>query len=204
MRRTSAFFAVALTLSGITGCSSSGSTSPINRPLGPPETFSIDLNRTSIFMGASIIQFWPLPLHNGGIGGQTTSEVLARFKSEVVGHGYERVIILCGTNDVLQNTPNLVTEISANLKSMGEIATEAGLEVVLSELPPAVWAGMDLSPTISAVNASIAQLAKEQGYLLVDYFSPMSGHPEFFPDGVHPSPTGYAVMEKALSAIVVQ
>jgi lysophospholipase L1-like esterase len=155
-------------------------------------------------MGASIIQYWHLPLHNGGIGRQTTSEVLARFKSEVVGHGYERVIILCGTNDILQNTPNLVTEISANLKSMGEIATEAGLEFVLSELPPAVWAGMDLSSTISAVNAAIAQLAKEQGYLLVGYFSPMSGHPEFFLDGVHPSPAGYAAMEKALSAIVVR
>ena len=196
-------WAVASILSGSSGCSFWGKKTSVIKP-GLPETFNISLNNTSIFMGASIIQYWPLPLHNGGIAGQTTSEVLARFKSDVVGHGYERVIILCGTNDILNNSPNLTTEIAGNLKMMGEIATEAGLEVVLGELPPAVSAGVDLSPTISVVNAAIAQLAKEQGYLLVDYFSPMSGHPEFFSDGIHPNSAGYAVMEKALSAIVVQ
>ncbi|HET6178086.1 MAG TPA: hypothetical protein VFE61_14200 [Candidatus Sulfotelmatobacter sp.] len=48
-----------------------------------------------------------------------------------------------------------------------------------------------------------SQLALQQGYLLVDYFTPMSGHPEFFPDGIHPNAAGYAVMEKALSAVVL-
>jgi len=154
-------------------------------------------------MGASIIQYWPMPLHNNGIAGQTTSEVLARFKSDVVGHGYVRVIILCGTNDILQSTPDLVAEATANLKAMAAIADAAGIEVVLSELPPAVSNGTDLSSTVAALNVSIAQLAATQGYLVVDYFTPMSGHPEYFVDGIHPNTAGYAVMEKALSAVVL-
>ncbi len=169
----------------------------------PPTTFSPQLNSTSIFIGASIIQYWPMPLHNAGIAGQTTSQVLARFQSDVVGHGYVRVIILCGTNDILQNTPDLIAEATANLKAMTAIAESAGIEVVLSELPPALSGGTDLSSTVSALNASIAQLAATQGYLMVDYFTPMSGHPEYFVDGIHPTPAGYAVMEKALSAVVL-
>ena len=75
---------------------------------------------------------------------------------------------------------------------------------VLSELPPAINQGVDFSPTIQALNTSIAQLAADNGYLVVDYFTPMVGHPEYFTDGVHPNATGYAVMEKALAAVVRQ
>jgi lysophospholipase L1-like esterase len=154
-------------------------------------------------VGASIVYYWPLPLHNAGIAGQTTAQVLERFKSDVLGHGYVRVVILCGTNDVLQHTPNLITEATDNLAAMAKIATNAGVEVVLSELPPAMSSGVDLNATISQLNASIAQLALQQGYLVVDYFTPMFGHPEFFLDGIHPNSAGYAVMAKALAAVVV-
>lgn len=203
MWRASACLVAASILGSLFGCSSSTGAS-VNEPIVTTGTFSATLNRTSVFMGASIVQYWPLPMHNGGIAGQTTAQVLERFKSDVLGHGYVRVIILCGTNDVLQDTPNLITEATDNLRAMGKIATDAGIEVVLSELPPATSNGADLNPTISRLNASIAQLAHEQGYLLVDYFTPMSRHPEFFSDGIHPNATGYAVMEKALSAVVLR
>ncbi len=205
----------ALLLTGISACHSStapssgspgnASNEPTNTPTGtPPETFSRELNSTSVFSGASIIQYWPLPIHNAGIAGETTSEVLTRFKTAVVGHGYLRVIVLCGTNDILQNKPNLVAEITANLRSMRQIAADAGIEVVLSQLPPATSGGVDLSPTIATVNAAIVSLAAEHGDLVVDFYTPLLGHPEYFPDGIHPNSAGYAVMEKALSATVLR
>ena len=202
MWRVSVCLVAASILGSISACSSSTRVSSVDKPIAPPETFSVALNSTSVFMGASIVQYWPLPLHNGGIAGQPTAQVLERFKSEVLGHGYARVIILCGTTDVVQKTPNLIAEATANLAAMGKIATDSGIEVVLSKLPPAVSNGVDLSPTISILNDSIAQLASQQAYLVVDYFTPMYGHPEFFVDGIHPKTAGYAVMEKALSAVV--
>lgn len=179
--------------------------SPSPAPVRPPvasQTFSVDLNSSSVFIGASIIHRWPLPLHNQGIDGQTTREVLARFRADVVGHGYSRVIILCGSNDILQNTPDLDAEATANLRSMSQIAKAEGMEVVLSKLPPASQGGVDFSSTISTLNASIARLALEQGDLIVDYFTPMLGHPEYFADGLHPDAAGYDVMEKALSSVL--
>ena len=195
---------VSLAAAGVSGCSSSMVSSSAAKPNGPAEMFSAELNSTSVFVGASIIHYWALPLHNDGIAGQTSSEVLARFKADVAGHGYARVIVLCGTNDVLQKTPDLVAELTANLKSMDQIAKEAGIPVVLSELPPASSGGVNFDATIAAVNAAIVQMGAQQGDVVVDYYSPMLGHPEYFADGVHPNATGYAVMERALSAAVVR
>lgn len=213
--RVPALALAVLLLSGIFAChSSTGAPSstklndpsaPPNAPIGaPPETFSSELNSTSVFMGASIIQFWPLPVHNAGVAGETTSEVLARFKTTVLGHGYVRVIILCGTNDILQNKPDLAAEITANLRAMRKIAADTGMEVILGELPPATSGGVDLNATVSTVNAAIVNLGAEHGDLVVDYYTPLVRHPEYFPDGIHPNTAGYAVMEKALSATVLR
>jgi lysophospholipase L1-like esterase len=161
------------------------------------------INATSVFEGASTIQYWPLPVHNLGIAGQTTAQVLARFKTDVVGHGYVRVIILCGANDVIQNLPNVTTEVATNLAAMGQIATAAGIQVVLSELPPETSNGVDMNTIVSAVNVSIVQLAQQRGYQLVDYYTPMYGHPEYFQtDGIHPTTAGYTVMESVLAAVL--
>ena len=146
LRRASVIFAVCSFLIYSDGCMSNVVIpTAISTPPPPasasPSTLSAELNATSVFEGASIIHYWPLPINNNGIPGQTTAQVLARFKSDVVGQGYARVIILCGTNDILQNTPNLTTEVAANLKAMGQIATAAGIQVVLSELPPETWNG---------------------------------------------------------------
>ena len=168
-----------------------------------PTTYSASLNNTSFFIGASIIDYWPMPMHKDGVVGDTSSGRLARFPSDVLNHGYARVIILCGTNDVLQGNPNLTTELPANLQAMAALATNAGIEVVLSELPPLSGGDTSLNPNIIAANAAIAQLAAQQGYLVVDYYTPLAGHPEDFPDGIHPNAAGYAVMEQALSGVVL-
>jgi hypothetical protein len=168
-----------------------------------PTTFSTSLNNTSFFTGASIIDYWPMPLHKDGVVGETSSQVLARFSTDVLNHGYARVIILCGTNDVLQGDPNLTTELPANLQAMAAMANNAGIEVVLSELPPLSGVFANLNPNIIAANATIAQLAAQHGYLVVDYYTPLVNHPEDFPDGIHPNGAGYVVMESALSATVL-
>ena len=168
-----------------------------------PTTYSSALNSTSDFIGASIIHYWPMPQHNDGVPGQTSPQVLARFSSAVLNHGYQRVIILCGTNDILDGLPDLTTELPANLKAMADIAKSAGIEVVLSKLPPANSNGTDLDGTVTAANNAIAQMAAQNGYLIVDYYTPLFGHPEDFVDGIHPNASGYAVMEKALSAVVL-
>ena len=150
-----------------------------------------------------MIQYWPLPINNDGIAGQTSGQVLARFKSDVLGKGYARVIILCGANDIIQSVPDLSTELAANLAAMGQIATAAGVQVVLSELPPLTLSGVSQNDTVTVINASIVKLAQQQGYLVVDYFTPMVGHPEYFQsDGIHPNTAGYTVMEAALAAVV--
>ena len=113
------------------------------------------------------------------------------------------MIILGGANDIVQNVPNLTTELPANLEAMAAIASPAGIEVVLGEMPPVTSNGVDLNATVDSLNATIIQLAKDHGYLLVDYNTPLRGHPEDFVDGIHPNAAGYTAMEKALSGVVL-
>jgi len=173
----------------------------------PPTTYSAALNQSTVFMGASIVQYWPMPINDKGIAGQVTSQMLARFQSDVIGHGYARVVILGGSNDILDALPNVPVELIANVQAMGQMASNAGMEVVLSGLPPS-WQvpanGVPFNTTVVQVNAGIKQLAIENGWLLVDYYTPLVGHPEDFPDGLHPNAAGYAVMEAALAGVVRQ
>jgi lysophospholipase L1-like esterase len=149
-------------------------------------------------MGDSITQFWHLPDHNAGIAGQTTAQMLDRFRTDVVGHGFKRVVILGGTNDVDGNL-NL-SDVSVNIDAMATIAEAAGIEVILCKIPPRV--GFDYQ--VMSVNQEITTLAQSKGFPLVDYYTPMLSHSEFFRDGVHPNSLGYATMETVLSETVIQ
>jgi lysophospholipase L1-like esterase len=167
----------------------------------PEFPFSSSLNSTSVFMGDSITEGWPLPDHNKGIFGQTTAQMLARFNTDVIGHGYERVVILGGTNDI--NIPQInVMDVYTNLDAMATMAESAGMEVVLCKVPPRFPAMYD--DRYTSVNEEITSLAQSKHLLLVDYFTVLTGHPEFFKDGVHPNQMGYAVMENTLSQVVVK
>jgi lysophospholipase L1-like esterase len=172
-------------------------------PRTAPATFSATLNRTTVFMGDSITTWWPLPNNNRGIGGQRSSDMLARFSTDVLGHGYARVVILAGTNDIwfpIVGSDQAVLQIEA----MAQMARAAGIEVVLCELPPMILNQGAFYPAEMSLNVAIADFAMTNGYLLVDYYTPMFGHPEYFNDGVHPNATGYAVMEAALSSVIEQ
>jgi lysophospholipase L1-like esterase len=169
----------------------------------PAVPFDASLNNTTVFMGDSITHFWPMPEHNAGISGQNTSAMLDRFSRDVLGRGYKRVVILGGTDDIIL-PPHDLSIVPVNLNAMATLARDAGIEVVLCELPPITWEGNDLNPQVVSVNETIRTLANEKGYLLVDYGKSMSGHHEYFRDGVHPTSLGYAVMETVLSEVVTR
>jgi len=168
---------------------------------GIASPFNDSLNSTTIFMGDSITQYWQLPEHNAGVAGQTTVQMLDRFNADVLGHGFKRVVILGGTNDIrLQQSPSTVL---LDLDAMGTMAQAAGIEVILCTLPP-IPGQNDLRDQVTFVNQEITALVRLRGFQLVDYFTPMAGHPEYFIDGLHPDKLGYAVMETSLSTVVVK
>ena len=178
--------------------------------------------RRVVFMGDSITEGWSglcasffsnRSYINRGIGGQTTPQMLIRFKPDVIDLKPYAVVILAGTNDIAGNTgPSNVKMITDNIFSMSHIATSYGVKVVLSSILPVYkyeWAKEIIDPpsTIVAVNNRLKEHADSNGMEYLDYYSSMvDDRPglknEYSPDGVHPNKKGYEVMselaEKAL------
>lgn len=166
-----------------------------------------------VFMGNSITEGWaPLfpKLFPGkeyvgrGISGQTTPQMLVRFRQDVVALSPKVVLILAGTNDISGNTgPSTVEMIEDNLRSMTEIAKANGICVVLASVLPVddyPWRrGLDPAPKIMALNAWMKRYAAEQGEVYLDFHSAMANERhgmknELAYDGVHPNEAGYRVM----------
>ena len=166
-----------------------------------------------VFLGNSITQGWaPLfpTLFPGksyigrGIGGQTTPQMLLRFRQDVVALEPKVVVILAGTNDIAGNTgPSTIEMIEDNLMSMTEIATANGIRVVLASVLPVddyPWRrGLEPAPKIMALNAWMRRYAQEHGAVYLDFHSAMQDERhglkrELTYDGVHPNEAGYRVM----------
>lgn len=180
-------------------------------------------NNRVVFMGDSITEFWDTKLTNlfanpnyinRGISGQTTPQMLLRFRQDVVALRPKIVIILAGTNDIAGNTgPATPQMIMDNIKSMAEIAKANKIRPILCTLVPAnryYWneAIKPVEP-IDELNKLIRAYAKEQKITLIDYFTPMVDSQmglkkEYGDDGVHPNSNGYLIMNdlvaKALKA----
>jgi lysophospholipase L1-like esterase len=169
-----------------------------------------DENRV-VFMGDSITEGWHLdqsfpdkPYINRGISGQTSPQMLLRFRQDVIELQPKVVVILAGTNDIAGNTgPMTLEQTEDNLASMADLATANHIRVVLCSVLPAYdfpWhPGLDPAPKVVALNAWIKSYAAEKGYIYVDYHSAMKDQRDGLPatlskDGVHPTPPGYAVM----------
>lgn len=167
-----------------------------------------------VFMGNSITEGWSRldsaffsgrPFINRGISGQTTPQMLIRFKPDVVNLKAEVVVILAGINDIAGNTgPSTLEMIEDNLSSMAEIAQANGIRVVLSSVLPAFdfpWRpGMAPAEKVVKLNAWIKNYAGTHKCIYLDYFTPMSDEKhglkkEYTEDGVHPNLAGYKVME---------
>ncbi|MDT7830723.1 SGNH/GDSL hydrolase family protein [Pricia sp. S334] len=181
-----------------------------NQKLDAPTT---DENRV-VFMGNSITIGWlnkrpeffkAKPYINRGISGQTTPQMLVRFRQDVVDLKPKVVVILAGTNDIAGNTgPSTLKMIADNIKSMAEIATANDIKVVLSSTLPAFdypWKpGLGPAPKIIELNKMIRSYAEENGHVYLDYFSAMADDRNGLPkkyahDEVHPTVEGYKVME---------
>jgi lysophospholipase L1-like esterase len=183
-----------------------------------------------VFMGDSITDFWVQPRFGAffpgkpyigrGIGGQTTPQMLIRFRWDVIALQPKVVVILAGTNDIAGNTgPMTLEEIEGNLVSMAELARANGIRVVLASVMPVsnYGHGRDGNPVdmrikrppekILELNAWIKKYAAENGQVYLDYFSAMVDDrgllkKDLSEDGLHPNAAGYAVMaplaEKAI------
>ena len=141
------------------------------------------------------------------LGGQTTPQMLIRFKQDVVDLMPTVVVILAGTNDIAGNTgPSNVKMITDNIFSMATIATANDIQVVLSSVLPVLhryeWSPEIVDPpsTIDALNECLKEFAESNGFYYLDYFSEMVDNrkglkKEFTnPDGVHPNEKGYELM----------
>ena len=175
-----------------------------------------------VFMGNSITEGWGnlypdffkgKPYINRGISGQTTPQMLIRFRPDVINLEPAVVVILAGANDIAGNTgPSTLEMIADNIYSMAELAKAHGIKVVLSSVLPAYdfpWRpGLEPAPKIAALNKMIKAYALQQGCVYLDYYSAMVDErqglkAELTYDGVHPNEAGYKVMsplaEKAIA-----
>jgi lysophospholipase L1-like esterase len=179
-----------------------------------------------VFMGDSITEAW---LHNGaqageadagffpgkpyvnrGISGQTTPQMLLRFRQDVIELKPAAVVIFAGTNDVAGNTGDMTPEQTEdNLSSMADLAHANGIKVILCSILPAFdfpWKrGREPAPKIVALNSWIKEYAASHGYVYVDFYSAMvdarGGLPaNLSKDGVHPVKAGYEIMNPLVEA----
>lgn len=176
-----------------------------------------------VFMGNSITDNWIKYHHeffdrygfiSRGISGQTTPQMLIRFRRDVVVAGASTVVILAGTNDIAGNTgPSTPQMILDNVKGMCDIARSNGIRVVLCSLLPAhryYWkSAQDKHPetVVPQYNEMLKSYAEDEGITYVDFFSAMvdsdeanlNGLPrKYSADGIHPNLDGYEVMEGIL------
>ncbi|MDD2303389.1 MAG: SGNH/GDSL hydrolase family protein [Prolixibacteraceae bacterium] len=181
---------------------------------------SSDENRV-VFMGNSITEGWintdpdffaGKSYVNRGISGQTTPQMLVRFRPDVINLKPTVVVILAGTNDIAGNTgPSTLEMIMDNLISMAELAKANQIKVVLSSVLPAFdypWKpGMEPAPKIVKLNEMIKTYAEQNNIVYLDYFSSTVDDrnglkKELSGDGVHPNMAGYKIMEPLVEAAI--
>jgi lysophospholipase L1-like esterase len=173
-----------------------------------------------VFMGDSITDGWKLadyfpgkPYINRGIGGQTTPQMLIRFRPDVVALKPQVVVILAGTNDLAGNTgPMTLQATEDNLASMMELARANGIRVVVASVLPVSDYGKnrDGKPVnrttqrppeqIKALNEWIKKYVAQNDLTYLDYFSAMVDQKGFLKeelsgDGLHPNDKGYQIMQ---------
>ncbi|HUN61653.1 MAG TPA: SGNH/GDSL hydrolase family protein [Candidatus Sulfotelmatobacter sp.] len=201
-----------------------------NQELGAPKGGETRV----VFMGDSITEGWGMkgsggesdrgaffpgkPYVNRGISGQTTPQMLVRFRQDVIELKPKVVVLLAGTNDIAENTGKMtLEETEGNVASMSELARANAIRVVLCSVLPASdfrWhPGLEPALKIRALNEWIQGYAAKNGFVYVDYYSHMVNDAgglksELSPDGVHPNAAGYAIMaplaEAGIAAALAQ
>ncbi len=169
-------------------------------------------NNRVVFMGNSITEFWRPEFFkentsfvNRGISGQTTPQMLLRFRQDVIDLNPSKVVILGGINDIAKNTgPSTINMIYNNIVSMAELAETHNIEVILCSVLPAndfPWRP-EIKPALKVIelNTLISNYAKKNDIRYIDYYSAMVDDKkglrgDLGNDGVHPNAKGYIIME---------
>lgn len=174
-----------------------------------------------VYMGDSITDFWlgASPTFftqnnyiDRGISGQTSPQMLLRFRADVLELKPKAVVLLCGINDIAGNTgPSTLEMIEGNITSMAELAKANKIKMILCSVLPAnrfAWEP-ELQPADSVINLNnwIKDYAKTKHLSYVDYYPAMVNEQkglkkEYSKDGVHPNKAGYDVMEKLVQAVI--
>lgn len=176
-----------------------------------------------VFMGNSITEMWKdanpdffeeNPYVNRGIGGQTTPQMLLRFRQDVIDLHPKAVVILAGTNDIAGNTgPMTLEQIHDNILSMVELAKANGIKPIVCSVLPAFdypWRpGLQPNIKIPKLNNMLKAMAESQGVMYLDYFSEMADDRNGLPsalttDEVHVTKEGYSIMERMVKNAIEQ
>ena len=176
-----------------------------------------------VFMGDSITEFWNVidPEYfsgktyiNRGISGQTTPQMLIRFRADVIALKPNAVVILAGINDIAGNTgPSSIEMIRDNVFSMVELAKANNIKVILCSVLPAYdfpWKpNQQPVEKIKALNEILKNYAAANNIVYVDYYSAMVDkrlglNIEYSNDGVHPNKTGYQIMQPIIEKAIGQ
>jgi lysophospholipase L1-like esterase len=192
-----------------------------NTQLKPP----LPSENRVVFFGDSITDIWNLskyfpgkPYLNRGIGGQTTPQMLVRFRQDVIALQPKVVVILAGTNDIAGNTgPMSLADIEANYASIAELACANGIRVVFSSVLPvhnytpgaADFFAMRDPAKILSLNRWLQDYCAANGHVYLDYFSSMVDKEGFLrrdlaDDGLHPNDAGYKIMAPLAEAAIAK
>jgi lysophospholipase L1-like esterase len=178
-----------------------------------------------VFMGDSITELWSVtipyffegkPYVNRGISGQTTPQMLIRFRPDVIALKPDIVVIMAGINDIAGNTgPSTLEMIAGNIFSMAELAKVNNIKVILCSVLPAYdfpWrTGLEPAEKVVTLNKMIKKYADANGILYLDYYAALVDERKgmnaaYSGDGVHPNKTGYEAMaplvEMAIQSIL--
>jgi len=176
-----------------------------------------------VFYGDSITDVWgrrpgtgdffPMkPYVNRGISGQTTPQMVVRFRQDVIDLHPAAVLILAGTNDIAGNTGPMTPEMTEdNFRSMIDLAKSSGIRVIVASILPVAdypWKhGLTPAPKIKALNDWLRGYCVNHSVTYLDYYSAMVGpdggmKPGISFDGVHPNAEGYAIMTPLAQAAI--
>ena len=174
-----------------------------------------------VFMGNSITEGWlsirpeffkNKPYVNRGISGQTTPQMLLRFRQDVINLKPSTVVLLAGINDIAENTgPSTIEMIANNIISMAELAKANQIKVIICSVLPAnkfQWReGLKPAEKVRKLNALLQSYTYENKLAYVDYYSAMVNDShglkkELGEDGIHPNKKGYLIMEPILEKAI--